>query len=244
MKQSIINKLNQINYDFYQQKAHSFSSSRQFPWPGWSRTLNNINPNLKHKVIDVGCGNGRWRHFLHQSKFNLESYLGIDISQELLNKAVTSCQYPNTYWLQIDLLKFAKYDLPNITTPATLIGCFGIIHHIPSTKTRIELLNKLLSLLQQKGILAISFWQYHNDPRFTSKLINWSRLSLTESMLEPGDKLLSWQNDIHTPRYVHVFNDLQINELISHIPNVQILDDYKNDGKSKDLNRYIILQKK
>ena len=242
MHSSTLQQLININQNFYQTTAHQFSESRQFAWPGWQPLLPYIRSSPQ-TIIDIGCGNGRWCKFLISKNIKINKYYGIDFDQTLLNLAKKSCPYPWANWLEFDITE-PSIILDHLKSqPITLIGCFGLLHHLPSFNLRLALINQLIKLLSLNGIISISFWQYHLDPRFNSKVIDWSTNSINPSDLEPNDYLLSWQNNPQALRYVHVFNNQEINKLISKLASVKIINQYKSDGKSNNLNHYVVIQK-
>ena len=83
-----IKKLNQLNRDFYQQVAIDFDQTRQHLWPGWNKLISHLQQlQTKHKplkVLDLGCGNGRFGQFLANSFPGIKiNYLGVDNNPQL-----------------------------------------------------------------------------------------------------------------------------------------------------------------
>ena len=68
MDPATANALRALNRRFYEERAREFSDSRNAPWPGWLR----LAPHLRElaeggraiSLLDAGCGNGRFAHFL------------------------------------------------------------------------------------------------------------------------------------------------------------------------------------
>ena len=87
MKDEIVDKLLKLNQGFYTHFARPFADSRTSPQPGFSRLLEHLPENYE-RVLDVGCGNGRFGQFMMTtcSPFN---YTGLDFTSELRHKAVT-----------------------------------------------------------------------------------------------------------------------------------------------------------
>src|SRR3990167_4678759 len=92
MKSSTIRQLNEFNAKFYQLTAEEFSKTRGFYWQGWKELL----PILQHmvkgkaqfKVLDVGCGKGRFGEFLFRTVAKKKLvYHGLDNSEALLDAA-------------------------------------------------------------------------------------------------------------------------------------------------------------
>ena len=85
MNKKVQNKILQINRQFYQCYADSFSSTRSQVQPGVRKTMELIPQNAA--VLDVGCGNGTLARALEACDFQ-GSYLGVDMSAELLGKSI------------------------------------------------------------------------------------------------------------------------------------------------------------
>jgi hypothetical protein len=59
--------------------------------------------------------------------------------------------------------------------------------------------------------------------------------------LEPGDHLLRWGAGDALPRYCHFVDDGERSRLLAGLP-LEPIDRYRADGKSQDLNDYILLR--
>ena len=78
-------KLVAINQEFYAQFAGAFHRSRIEPAEGFHDLVAFL-PQRKFRVLDVGCGNGRFGYFLHQHG-RVQTYLGLDASPDYLAQA-------------------------------------------------------------------------------------------------------------------------------------------------------------
>ena len=87
MKTETITKLNALNADFYESIAVEFSNSRSYPWKGWNKVLDHIPIKKNLKVLDIGCGNGRFALFMQELYSGTFSYYGIDSDKKLLSIA-------------------------------------------------------------------------------------------------------------------------------------------------------------
>ncbi|MGV2437992.1 MAG UNVERIFIED_CONTAM: class I SAM-dependent methyltransferase [Anaerolineae bacterium] len=86
MQQATIDHLNQLNQAFYRTTAQDFSETRQTAWQGWARLSAFLPAVTPLRVLDVGCGNGRFAHFLHQHNPTLPiHYHGIDTQPRPVN---------------------------------------------------------------------------------------------------------------------------------------------------------------
>ena len=77
-----------LNRDFYLKTQENFNRSRQRPWLGWKKLLPHLTPRLQGlslKVLDLGCGNGRFGVWL--SSRRPITYTGLDENSFLLDRA-------------------------------------------------------------------------------------------------------------------------------------------------------------
>ena len=72
-------RLDGINREFYSAQSAAFDATRDHPWPGWERTLA-VAPAWPQdgRVLDLGCGNGRFARFLAASGVDPFEYVGLD----------------------------------------------------------------------------------------------------------------------------------------------------------------------
>ncbi len=248
-------QLNDLNLRFYSDRADEFGSTRQHGWPGWKETLRAIDPQ-KYKepfqVLDIACGNGRFAHFLDQSElFEDLYYLGLDQSEELLSAAKKQCisfkslterNFRNVNVVGDDLQKeISQSDFD-------LIVAFGFLHHVPGFQTRQRLISLLAHQLRPHGILAFTTWQFDQSPRFKEKIIPWTdynRLAaepIDLEELEDGDYLMSFGEKTRTPRYCHASSPTETKALFEEL-DLELLHQFKADGKTNDLNEYYILKR-
>lgn len=236
MNRDTVDQLNQINQDFYRGNAQSFSQTRQSPWKGWGELAKQLK--LKDlsriKVLDLGCGNGRFLAFL--KNFGLEStYTGVDFSQNLLQEARVKYQDKGVEFIQTDLLDL---NLPG-KTGYDLVVLWGLLHHIPGFENRVSLLSQAKSFLTTDGIMAFSVWQFGKDPRLLTKIIPWSHQSQIDStQLELNDHLLNWKDSV-LPRYCHFIDDLELDQLVQDA-GLEQMTAFLADGKTNQLNKYIV----
>jgi tRNA (uracil-5-)-methyltransferase TRM9 len=223
MKRTTIQDLIKVNQDFYQTVASSFDKTRQNYQPGWQKLI----PFLptSGSVLDVGCGNGRFGEFLKQGIFE---YTGIDSNQELLD--VAKIKLPGGRFINQEITQL------KVQNQFDLVVCFGVLHHIPGFETRINLLNKMATLVKTGGCLSVSLWQFGTDKRLMTRT---AKAPFTD--LEPGDYLLKWQ-DTDKLRYCH-YVDVKETEKLKHVIKLKLITDFEADGKTGNLGRYLVWQK-
>ncbi len=91
MNDKTFHQLVQLNKDFYENIYEEFNLTRQSPWQGWNAVVDICNKKFagvkKTKILDLGCGNGRFFKFLYENaKFDFD-YYGVDASSRLLKIA-------------------------------------------------------------------------------------------------------------------------------------------------------------
>ncbi len=184
MDEQTVRSLNAINRTFYSASAAEFDQSRSAAWPGWTRLLPHIRQIRGEaaaatlRVLDVGCGNGRFGAFLADRLPAGEiHYCGIDSSPLLISRArQRTLPFAGVEFRQTDLVETGN-NLPK--GPFSLIGLFGILHHVPSHAHRRKFLNWLGERLVPGGILALTTWQFEAFARFQSRLIPWREYNRT-----------------------------------------------------------------
>ncbi len=212
MDTSVRRRLLDLNRIFYATTADDFSATRQQAWPGFDGILPYIAAGAKDqplRVLDVGCGNGRFATFLADQGKEVD-YTGVDASAELLALA-----QERTGHLPGVTVRYHQADLadPNwaaaMTTPPVfdLVTCFATFHHLPGMDLRRRVLADLARLTAPDGVIAVSYWQFLTSDRFTAKLADWSEIGLSPDDIEPGDALLPWKRGEYILRYVHQIED-------------------------------------
>lgn len=250
MDEQTIRSLNAINRIFYSANAEEFDQSRLAPWPGWTQSLPRIRQIPREpaaaalRVLDVGCGNGRFGAFLADQLGTDEiHYCGIDSSPPLIARAKErALPFACVEFHQLDFVE-AGNDLPKGSF--SLIGLFGVLHHVPGHTRRRELLRWLGDRLAPGGILALTTWQFEAFARFQSRLIPWREYNRTAAdpidtaQLETGDHLLPWGDGGSTHRYCHFASEAETRELLEGL-SFEVIESYAADGREGDLNRYFI----
>lgn len=236
-----VKQILKLNEEFYQSVAKDFSRTRQKPWEGWGRVIENIKkyfgtgqspqPYGRIKVLDLGCGNGRFFNFLNENLSNVV-YTGIDINNDLLgdfrtqsgtrskigsNLRARPCTGPGPVFLTHDIIS----DMDKVSGKFDIVVAFGLTHHIPGDSFRKRWFKKLPKLLSSaKSLLVLSFWEFEK---------------------KPGDYLVSWGNKSETPRYCHKYSKREINEIVRYCKSqkLKLIDKYKADNK----NLYLVFGK-
>src|SRR5690606_16413724 len=129
------------------------------------------------------------------------SYLGIDNNDFLLSKVPKQGRT-----LKIDVLK----DISGINEKYNLVVAFGITHHIPGSKFRIDWFKNAAKLVEINGLLIFTIWKLKSKTK-TKKLIT-EVSGLEKKELEEGDYFNNWNNK-NIYRYFHTYSKKELNEI-------------------------------
>lgn len=259
MNRQTFNKILQINKDFYECVAEEFDTSRQYAWKGWEQVLKEINAYITEtglesiRVLDLGCGNGRFYKFLTENLEIKIEYVGIDNNEALLEKArdIKVRIRDRVDFIFGDVLTSLNEVLNGLDETYNynsfdLVVAFGITHHIPDVEFRKEWATKVLDLSCYMTVLT--FWNPTDTKQFRplAKGEIAKILKINPSELDDSDYFLIWGNDNYTTntnrntceedciRYVHIWKENEINEINK---NSKL---FYADGKGNNLNIYQI----
>jgi len=234
MKQATIQHLNQINRQFYETTATNFDQTRGQAWAGWQALLPYLKTPLR--VLDVGCGNGRFAAFLAQKLDGPIIYHGIDNNAQLLEMAGAALhKLPKlTFTLtQQDIIEGgfdkATYDL---------VALFGVIHHVPGASHRRNFMVRLAQQVAAGGLLCFAAWRFYEYARFRERFVDWP----DNVEVEAHDYLLDWRRGERALRYCHYVDDSEHAALIA-ASGLKEVTTYRADGADNAMNRYSLLTK-
>jgi len=227
-------RLNSINRDFYAAAATEFDQTRNSAWPGWLRLREHVQAPLR--VLDVGCGNGRFGLFLAETFPDAVDYHGLDNNPALL-------QFASGALANADLASYTldPFDLLHDTLPDAqydLVVLFGVIHHVPGAQTRRDFLRRLAERVAKKGLLCFAAWCFYEYERFRERLVPWP----DDLNVEKHDYLLDWRAGERVLRYCHYVDEAEHAELIAATGLEEVLT-FREDGKGHAMNRYSVLRR-
>jgi tRNA (uracil-5-)-methyltransferase TRM9 len=222
---SILEKTKQ-NYNLI---AKEFSASRREIW----EELNFLFANLKEgeKVLDLGCGNGRWYQVFKEKKVD---YFGVDNSEKLIEIAKEN--FPDA--------KFFIGDALNLSFPDNFfdkVYSIALLHHIPSENFRVEVLKETKRVLKPGGILILTCWRIHQLGEILS-LLKYTFLKIIgKSKLDFRDTFLLWGKK--TLRYYHFFTQRELENLVRKAGFEILESGVTKNKRGNRQNYYIICQK-
>lgn len=232
MREAVVERLLRLNREFYEGLAEPFARSREEPQPGFYRLLEAL-PRPAVRVLDVGCGEGRFGRFLSEHQA-LAEYTGVDFSTALLHRAEEGV---DGRFVQRDL---SRPDCLEGLGDYEVVACLAALQHIPGRANRARLLRQMKERLVAGGRIFLSTWQFLDSPRQRRKVVGWEAVGLDAAAVEPGDYLLSWQRGGAGLRYV-CFIDAGETAALAQESGLQILEQFRSDGREGDLNLYTVL---
>jgi tRNA (uracil-5-)-methyltransferase TRM9 len=240
--------------NLYSEHAKTFSNTRKSPWKGWEKLSDYIQQEKQLSILDIGCGNGRFLKFLNdEPNIKINDYTGLDYSKEMLEiaaQAGTGLKPARTdgedakifhiNFIQADVNKL-DWD-KGINQKFNLIVAFGLMHHIESEESRINFMQKAVSLLEPGGLIILSFWRFAENEKF----LNSHRLidKEIEAGLKPArtnDYILKFGNK-GAFRFCHYYNENEINSLYKNTDLVEV-DRFREDGNDRRMNLYVVSRK-
>ena len=245
MKKEIVQKLFDLNCEFYQSFGKAFAETRRRIQPGVRRVLAEwISDGA---WLDLGCGSGVLA--LEWAKRGLRgSYLGLDFSRELLDEANKNLSEAGAHeGLQIEFrlgnLADERWADGMGRTELNGVLAFASMHHIPGRENRLRILRRVHELLKAEGTFIHSEWQFQNSPKLMTRVKPWSSIGIDAADLEDGDTLLDWrhaaagQAEHEGLRYVHLFSEAELAEL-AEAAGFEIEEGFASDGSGDRLGLY------
>ncbi len=203
MKKNYAKYLLNKNYLDYNLIAQYFSDARDRPWRDLEFLFTDY---LKknEKVLDLGCGNGRFYKLIKSKKAN---YIGIDNSKGLIK--IAKEKYPKGNFQIADGL-----SLPFPSNSFDKIYCLSVLHHLPSKKLRLKFLKEAKRVLKNKGVLFLTVWNLWSNKKGKKLIFKFTLLKIFgKSKLDFKDIFYPWknfENKTLAQRYIHCFTKKEL----------------------------------
>ncbi len=230
-------RLIEINRDFYTRFGDAFSATRHRIQPGVRRVLNMLHGD--ESILDLGCGNGELARELAK-RGQRGSYLGVDFSLPLLRDAEAQPEGFPVKFKEVDLTQLSVNSIQSaVTDHWSLITAFAVLHHIPSTEIRLDILRTVHNLLAKHGKFILSNWQFLNSEKLKMRIKPWEDAAIQASEVDAGDYLLDWRSGGEGLRYVHHFSESELS-MLAHQAGFTIRETFYSDGETENLGLYQI----
>jgi tRNA (uracil-5-)-methyltransferase TRM9 len=239
MNPEVVERLLSLNRQFYQTFAAEFAATRQRLQPGVMGLLPRIA--LASRILDLGCGNGELAHALEQRGWR-GTYVGLDFSEAMLVQARQRVRSSPLITFHHADLADPAWDVHLPMASFDLVLAFAVLHHLPASALRRQVLRKVHTLLKPKGIFIHSEWQFLNSPRMRSRIQPWEKVELRPDQVEAGDYLLDWRHGGWGLRYVHHFSEGELERLAKEC-GFTISETFTSDGEGGNLGLYQIWQR-
>jgi ubiquinone/menaquinone biosynthesis C-methylase UbiE len=227
-------KQNKENYDSF---AESFSQTRNY-LPEAAKSLFEDHVRAGDRVLDNGCGNGRFYPFFKEKGAD---YVGIDNSEKLVD--IAKKKYPEAEFKIDDAL-----ELSFASEEFGLVISMAVLHHIPSKAYRRQFFQEAWRVLKPGGRLIVTVWNLR--PLALARARQWKRfksfikvqikIAMSLEKLDFGDFYIPWQNEYQ--RYVHSFTLGGMKKLAVGA-GFQVLESGVMRSGKKESNLYITVQK-
>ena len=260
MDEGLALRLRALTGEFYRANAESFSQTRQSPWQGWVRLLEVMDARAAEheplRVLDVACGNLRFERYLADAlPGRTVSGYAVDNCESLVETGERNEFGPlsRMAFQSLDVVERLSDGRLREALEAPDASCdlavsFGFMHHVPLARWRVGLLRALVAKVRPGGFVAVSFWRFLNSEKLARKAqetTSHARVELGLPELPPNDYLLGWQDTQGLYRYCHHFDEQEIERLLATVADsAELVSRFEADGKTGNLNEYVVLRVK
>jgi tRNA (uracil-5-)-methyltransferase TRM9 len=232
----------------YNKIAEEFSRTRSQVWEE-VRFLFDDYVIPGEKVLDLGCGNGRFFEVLKDKERFFEvlkdkevDYIGVDFSEKLIE--IAKKRFPEA--------KFQVADALNLPFPNSFfdkVYSIAVFHHIPSKEFRQRFLKEIRRVLKPEGLLILTCWNLWQKSKTKSLIFKFILLKIFgKSKIDFKDILMDWRGIPSC--YFHCFTKKELRKAIERVKfkvieegEILVGVERKISPKLPNSNFYIIAQK-
>jgi len=185
-------------------------SKRAKPWESIFELIKNQVGKNK-KVLDVGCGNGRYFEALDGKGVE---YMGVDSCEGLIKKT-RKHENTKTEFLVGDIL-----DLPFEKDQFDYVLGIAVLHHIPSRELQLKALSEMHRVLKPGGKLIMTNWNLGREIWSFKHMALWlyGFMARKRDSLGFRDLLIPWGiTGSIAKRYYYAFSLAELKRLVNRI---------------------------
>lgn len=202
--------------DVYNTIADCWTHLKATPWPEVKDFSSAVD---KGMVLDIGCSNGR--NLLPFLEKRLKC-IGFDFSRRMIRKAK---EFLRKKGFRTELLVADVLELPFKERSFDAIVFSRALHHIPTSKLRVETLKKVKDLMKANGKILITVWRRYY-PRFLQDYL----INVFEKKFEFGDTYKKWTyGDRVYKRFFHLYSQKELEEELASA-GLRVKKIYKDEG--------------
>ena len=173
----------------YNNIAPKFDTTRTYYWACVKEFLSLIDKTSDKKILDVGCGNGRYVKLFGDMQVHC-----LDNSEELLK--IVQSRYPHVQTISSDVT-----EIPYPDESFDHVISIAVIHHLGSESRRIKMIEEIVRVLKVGGTAIITSWATSTPTDKFTKLNDQS------------DYLIPWAHQY--VRFYHLFSEGEFENMIS-----------------------------
>lgn len=208
------------------------------------------------RVLDLACGNLRFERYLADAlPGRVLSGYAVDNCDPLVeaggrneSDALSRIAFQNLDAIERLSAGCLREALEAPDASCDLAVSFGFMHHVPLERWRAGLLRALVAKVRSGGFVAVSFWRFLNSDKLARKAketTSRARAELEIPELPGNDYLLGWQDTQGLYRYCHHFDEPEIERLLAMVADsADLVSRFEADGKTGNLNEYVVLRVK
>ena len=118
-----------------------------------------------------------------------------------------------------------------------VILAFAVLHHLPGTSLRRQVMQAVRKLLVPGGRFYHSEWQFLNSERLKKRILPWETIGLESGDVDENDYLLDWRQGGLGFRYVHHFSLAELQDL-ADVSGFCVGESFYSDGEGGRLSLY------
>lgn len=200
MKREVAKAIANETRNSYDHMAKEFSDTRATFWEELAFLAEHATPGMR--VLDVGCGNGRFYELLRTRKV---AYTGLDYSAGLLKEA--RLLHPDGLFTEGDATQ-----LPFPDRSFDIAFAFAVIHHIPGHELRKQFVREVARILTPGSTLILTAWDLEGTGRWRYLRSYLNSLN-PFTTLDAGDIMLTFGKE-KRKRYLHAFSQRALRLLL------------------------------